>query len=122
MKTIQILFATIVACIGLLSAQAQSGKENINNRTKTIAIKVYGECGMCKKRIEKSASGVEGIRSADWDENKKVLTVKYDLFSKDAVDSVQKKIASVGHDTEKYRADDAAYQALPDCCHYQRKQ
>lgn len=122
MKTIKILFATIVACIGLLSAHAQSGKEPINNRTKTIAIKVYGECGMCKKRIEKSASGVEGIQSADWDENKKTLTIKYDLFRKDAVDSVQKKIASVGHDTEKYRADDAAYQTLPNCCHYQRKQ
>ena len=27
-----------------------------------------------------------------------------------------------GNDTEKFKADDLAYQNLPDCCHYQRKQ
>ncbi len=49
---------------------------------------------------------------------KKYLTLKYDLFKKEAVDDVQKKIASVGHDNEKYQAEDKVYTALPDCCHY----
>ena len=51
MKTIKILFATIVACITFQSVNAQSGKETLNDRTKTQTVKVYGECGMCKKRI-----------------------------------------------------------------------
>ncbi|OJW31534.1 MAG: hypothetical protein BGO54_13815 [Sphingobacteriales bacterium 46-32] len=122
MKTIKILFASIFAFLAFQSANAQSGKEAINNRTKTETVKVYGECGMCKKRIEKAASSVEGVQSASWNEDTKQLTIKYDLFKKDAVDGVQKKVAAVGHDTEKYSADNATYQKLPGCCHYQRKQ
>ena len=34
---------------------------------------------------------------------------------------IQKKIAEVGHDTEKYSADDKVYENLPGCCHYKRK-
>ena len=33
----------------------------------------------------------------------------------------EKKIAAVGHDTEKYLADDKVYEKLPGCCHYERK-
>ncbi len=32
-----------------------------------------------------------------------------------------KKLASVGHDTEKYKADDKAYNALDECCKYERR-
>lgn len=121
MKTIKVLLATFIAFVTIQSANAQSGKENLRNTTKTQTIKVYGECGMCKKRIEKAATTVDGVQSAVWDENTKSLTVKYSQFKKEAVDNVQKKIADAGHDTEKYRATDAAYQKLPDCCHYERK-
>ncbi len=122
MKAIKILFATVVVFITSQAANAQTGKETLNDRTKTQTVKVYGECGMCKKRIEKAASTIPGVQSVSWNEFNKMLTIKYDLFKKDAVNSVQKKLADVGHDTEKYRAEDAAYQELPDCCHYQRKQ
>ena len=74
-----------------------------------------------QKRIEKAAAAIEGVQSAVWDEDTKDLTLKYNQFKKDAVDSVQMKIASIGHDTENYAADDAAYQKLPECCHYERK-
>lgn len=121
MKTIEILLATFIAVITLQTANAQSGKENILNTTKTQTIKVYGECGMCKKRIEKAAVTVDGVKSASWNEDSKLLTLKYSQFKKEAVDGVQKKIAAVGHDTERYNADDAVYQKLPDCCHYDRK-
>ncbi len=96
-------------------------KKNIHGRTKTQTIKVYGKCGMCKNRIEKAASGVDGMQSAVWDENTKNLTVKYSRFKKETVDNVQKKIAAAGHETRKYNADDAVYQKLPGCCHYDRK-
>ncbi|MEP6950057.1 MAG: hypothetical protein ABI863_12305 [Ginsengibacter sp.] len=52
------------------------------------------------------------------DEYAHTLTLKYSVFEKDAVDNVQKKTASVGNGTEKYKADDLVYQKLPDCCHY----
>ncbi len=122
MKTIKILLSVIIACCSFQSLSAQSGKEAINDKTQTDSVKVYGECGMCKKRIEKAAYAVEGVKLASWDEDSKILIIKHDLFVKDVPDNVQKKLASIGHDTGKYEATDAAYQSLPECCHYQRKQ
>lgn len=76
---------------------------------------------MDKRRIETAAYSIDGVKSATWNEYTRVLTLKYDVFKKEAADDVQKKIVLAGNDTEKYRAEDAAYQNLPDCCHYQRK-
>jgi periplasmic mercuric ion binding protein len=86
---------------------------------RTDTIKVNGECGMCKSRIQKTLK-LDGISSAVWDTETKLLTVTYNP-SKISNDDIQKKIAAVGHDTEKYRADDAVYSKLPGCCHYERK-
>ncbi|HTE31789.1 MAG TPA: heavy-metal-associated domain-containing protein [Chryseolinea sp.] len=122
MKANRILLATFVAVIAFQSGNAQSGKELLNNRTKTESIKVYGECGMCKKRIEKAAIAVKGVQSANWNEDSKYLTINYDLFKKDVPDNVQQKVTEAGHDTGKYKADDAVYEGLPACCHYSRKQ
>jgi mercuric ion binding protein len=57
------------------------------------------------------------VSKAEWNQNTKLLTLVYNpkIVTNDAV---QKKIASVGHDTEKYRADDKAYNSLPGCCKY----
>ncbi len=122
MQNIKSLCAIIIAFITFHAVNAQSQKETLNSHTKTEKIKVYGECVMCQKRIEKAALSVDGVQSANWDEDTKSLLVKYDILKKDEIDNVQKKIASIGHDTEKYKATDAAYQSLPDCCHYARKQ
>jgi copper chaperone CopZ len=125
MKKIKIFLAVFIAISTLQFANAQSDKatarDAFNNHTKSQTIKVYGECGMCKHRIEKAALTVDGIKSAIWDVDTKMLLVTYDSFKKTAIDSVQKKIASVGHDTEKYSATNTAYNSLPDCCHYARK-
>lgn len=104
------------------STNAQSDKTQRTIGIKTQNIKVSGTCSMDKRRIETAAYSVDGIKSANWNEYTQVLTLTYSVFRKDAADNVQKKIAAVGNDTEKYRANDAVYQALPDCCHYQRKQ
>ena len=86
---------------------------------KTDSFKVYGNCGMCQKRIEKAAN-LEGVRSAAWNVDTKIMTVTYDP-SKVTNEDLQKKIASVGHDTDKYSADDKVYGKLPGCCLYERK-
>ena len=88
-------------------------------QTKTDTIKVYGECGMCKNRISKTLK-IDGITSAAWDTETKLLVVSYDA-SVISNDDIQKKVAAAGHDTEKYEADDKVYEKLPGCCHYERK-
>lgn len=92
---------------------------SLTAQTKTDTIKVYGECGMCKSRIQKTLK-IDGIAGASWVSETKLLVVTYDL-AKISNDAIQKKIAAVGHDTEKYSADDAVYTKLPGCCHYDRK-
>ena len=121
MKTIKMLFAIMIAFITTQSVNAQSDKTQRTIGIKTENIKVSGTCSMDKRRIETAAYSIDGVKSAVWDEYSQVLTLKYSVFKKEAADNVQKKIASVGNDTEKYRADDAVYQKLPDCCHYERK-
>ena len=122
MKTIILFFAMLLAFATFQSASAQSDKAQRTIGIKTENIRVSGTCSMDKRRIETAAYAVDGVKSAIWDEYTQVLTLMYSVFKKDAADNVQMKIASVGNDTEKYRADDMLYQKLPDCCHYQRKQ
>ena len=84
----------------------------------TATIKVYGECGFCKKHIEDAAK-IKGVSSAKWDENTQLLTVLYyNRFTN--LDKIQQSEAVVGHDTEKYTASDVAYNNLPLCCHYRK--
>ena len=120
MKEFKMLIVAIMALVTFQSVNAQSDKNQRTIGMKTETIKVQGTCGMDKRRIETAANAIDGIKSASWNEYTQLLTVTYSVFKKDAVDNVQKKIASVGNDTEKYRADDAVYNKLPDCCYYQR--
>jgi len=87
-------------------------------QSKTETFKVNGNCGMCKSRIEKAAK-TEGVTKADWDVDSKIMTVSFDT-GKTSIDEIQKKIAAVGHDTEKFAAEADAYEKLPGCCRYDR--
>lgn len=103
--------AALVALTLISSAAfAQSKSEKIN---------VSGNCGTCKKHIEKAAKSA-GADKATWDSDTKVLAVTYDA-SKTTNDAIQKKIAAAGYDTEKYAGDDKAYNSLDECCQYDRK-
>ncbi len=117
MKTIKLfLVVTLLIAIGAnASAQTATGD---SGQQKTETFKVWGNCGMCKDRIEKAAKE-EGAASASWDLKTKILTVSFDP-AKTNVDALSKRIASVGHDTEKYKADDKVYNSLPACCQYER--
>jgi Cu(I)/Ag(I) efflux system membrane fusion protein len=78
---------------------------------------VQGLCEMCKDRIEKAAKSVSGVISASWDIKTKQLHLDFDP-AKTSVDAVAKAVAKAGHDTDKYKADKATYNALPSCCKY----
>jgi membrane fusion protein, copper/silver efflux system len=82
-----------------------------------IHFQVSGSCDMCKERIEKAAMSVKGVSKAIWDVQTKEIQVT--LNGQDTgVDDIHKAIARAGHDTEKIKADDAVYSALPECCLY----
>jgi len=91
----------------------------LGQTAKTDTVKVYGNCGLCKNRIEKAIK-VDGVTNAAWDSETKLLVVSYDP-AKISNDDIQKDIAAVGHDTEKYSADDKVYKKLPGCCLYERR-
>ena len=88
-------------------------------QTKTEKFKVYGNCGMCEKTIEKAASAVEGVASANWDKETKMIVVSLDSTKTD-VHKVHMAIAAVGYDTEMHKAKDEVYAKLPGCCKYER--
>jgi periplasmic mercuric ion binding protein len=99
-------------------SSAQSNDQSSINSAKTETIKVWGNCGMCKTRIEKAAK-IEGVLKSEWDKESKILSVTYDP-ARTNIDSISKKVAAAGHDTEKYKADDKTYSSLPGCCQYER--
>jgi copper chaperone CopZ len=111
MKTKMLTFSFVMVLVGM-SAFAQ--------QVKTEKFEVYGNCGMCKARIEKAATSVDGVSKADWNEPSKVLAVTFDPKKTD-VKKVNVAIAKVGHDTQTVKADDNAYDALPSCCKFERK-
>lgn len=118
MKTIKFFSVIILLAAIAINSSAQAGTKAAGQQ-KTETFKVWGNCDMCKTRIEKAVKA-DGATSADWNKNTKILTVTFDP-SKTSVDSFSKKLAVVGHDTEKYKADDKAYEALDSCCKYERK-
>lgn len=88
-------------------------------QSKTDTIYAKGNCGHCKERIEEAIHGVKGVSEASWDPTYARLIVTYNT-NETSNNALQKVMASVGHDTDLYRADDKVYKALPGCCKYER--
>lgn len=83
------------------------------------SFKVWGNCEMCKETIE-GALKTEGVQSAVWNTESKLLQVEYNP-DKINLDEIQKLVAAAGYDNDKYKADDEAYMDLAECCQYKRK-
>jgi Cu(I)/Ag(I) efflux system membrane fusion protein len=88
--------------------------------SRAVSLRVRGVCEMCKRRIEKTAENITGVSSAVWNIETKRLHLQFDSEAI-SPDAVAKTLAKAGHDTEKYKADDGAYGALPACCKYRSK-
>jgi len=101
-----------VACVLFVAWRALAAEPEME-KTK---FKVSGVCAECEERIEK-ALDIKEVKSARWEKRTKVLTVVYDP-SAIAPDSLQKRVAAVGHDTEDFVAPDSVYARLPACCLY----
>ena len=87
-------------------------------QTKTDSIKVWGNCMMCKQRIEQAAAA-HGVASVLWNVKSKSLTISYNP-KKIKLDDIQKNISAAGHDTQKFVANETAYNNLPECCRFER--
>lgn len=98
------------------TAQAQ----NMKNKNAKVEFHVSGNCEMCKKRIEKAALSVPGVKSADWHMDCGTL---YLIVNEQKTDgsTIQKSIAKAGHDTDEIKALKEDYDKLHTCCQYERK-
>ena len=113
MKAISLLSTILFLSFSSFSI-AQSNKAATQD-----TIKVWGNCGMCKKTIETAAKSA-GVTNADWNDETKILVVNYQPATTGSI-KIQQAIAAAGYDTEKFTADQKAYDELAMCCQYDRK-
>jgi len=107
----KIMIAVLVLLSGISNAQIKNAK--------TESVKIYGNCGMCKTKIEK-AGNLKNISQVDWNEDTKMASLTYDE-NKTNQDEILKRIALVGYDSEKFLAPADVYSKLPGCCQYDRE-
>lgn len=119
-----VLSIAVIAAIGFTSCkdEVKQATETTTEVSNDMAMAdlffgVRGNCGMCKKTIEKAANGVEGVSSANWDVDKKKIDVSFDDTKTDEM-TIHNAIAASGYDTEKATGDLGAYDNLPGCCKY----
>ncbi|OCB75645.1 metal transporter [Flavobacterium piscis] len=110
-----IILIALVTFLGF-SAQAQTKK----NKNLKYTTEVNGNCEQCKKRIEKAAFAVPGVKSATWDISSHQLAVILNE-EKSSPEDLNKAIAKVGHDTKDVKATDTDYENLHSCCKYVRE-
>jgi mercuric ion binding protein len=107
-------FSAVLLC-SLFISQFCFAQSTVKKET----LKVWGNCGMCKKNIEKAAKS-GGATAANWNEDSKQLKLTYNT-SKTSGDKIQQAIADAGYDTQDKTASDEAYNNLHGCCQYDRK-
>lgn len=100
--------------VGMITVQLSFAQNSIQD-----SVLVNGNCGMCKKTIEKSAL-TAGATTAFWNKTTKYLKVNYDPAKTNSA-TIQRAIAKSGYDTQDVKAGDDAYEGLDECCQYDRK-
>jgi copper chaperone CopZ len=109
-----------------LSTQAQEtkGGDELSGAKKSknakYTFEVNGNCEQCKKRIEKAAFSVSGVKMALWNIETHEMTVIINEEKCSLLD-VKKAIAKIGHDTKEVKATDEVYEKLHTCCKYERE-
>lgn len=111
----KIILMVVVTLLGF-TVQAQEKK----NKNAKHDVTVNGNCEMCKKRIEKAAFSVKGVKSAEYhiDDHTLHLIINEEKCS---TTDVKKAVAKVGHDTDEVKATDEDYEKLHACCQYERQ-
>ncbi len=112
-----LVLAIMVLFVSLSTQAQESTKKNKNAK---YNVEVNGNCEQCKKRIEKAAYSVAGVKSAEWhiDDHMLHLIINEEKCS---ITDVKKAVAKIGHDTDDIKAPDEIYEKLHSCCLYERK-
>ncbi len=110
-KGLLIVFAVLLT----VSVNAQKKKKNAK-----VSIEVDGVCMMCKKRIESAALKTKGVKFASWNVKTHALSLIIDE-RKTNIKTVQKNVASVGHDTKAIKATEKQYNSVHPCCKYREE-
>lgn len=110
------LLTVIFAFISFASFAQAKNETSASAKVVTANFKVYGNCGMCKERIEK-ALDTKGVKQAKWSPATKNLEVVY-VPAKITEMKIRELVSAVGHDTDSTKAKDAVYAKLPFCCLY----
>ncbi len=114
MKTIT-SFLAIMMAVSFISVSHAQSTAKLSKET----VEVWGNCEMCKARIEKAAKAA-GATAADWNVETKMLEMTFPA-EKTSSTTIEQKIAAVGHDTKNFTAPNSAYNKLAGCCKYDRK-
>lgn len=83
----------------------------------SYSFRVEGECGMCQDRIESTAMELDGVISAEWDIQSKIMDVIIDE-NVISISALRRSIAMAGHDNGNFLAPDEVYDNLHGCCKY----
>lgn len=85
-------------------------------QTEQHTLTAQGNCGMCLDRIEEAALLTKSVKRASYNLDNHQLTVwTTNGFN---IEQLHNNVAKAGHDTDQVKADDAAYEQLPECCQY----
>ena len=128
MKYIYLLFSvlTVVSCMNnkqpevkVIEVPATKTAEIIKS---DVTFGVKGNCGMCKSTIESATMSVEGVDTASWSTESKMISINVSTEINDQfINDIHNAIAKSGYDTELSTALDEDYDKLPMCCKYNRE-
>ena len=110
----------LVLMMAVLGVAFTSTAQEKKSKNAKVDVEVKGNCDMCKKRIEKAAFGVKGVKSAEWHADDQTLHLIIDE-NKTSSKKVQESVAKAGHDTKEVKATTDNYDNLHGCCKYERE-
>ena len=119
MKTIYLLFSvlTVVSCMNnkqpevkVIEVPATKTAEIIKS---DLTFGVRGNCGMCKSTIESATMSIEGVDTASWSTESKMISINVSTEINDQfINDIHNAIAKSGYDTELSTAVDEDYDKL----------
>ncbi|UUV21949.1 heavy-metal-associated domain-containing protein [Paenimyroides aestuarii] len=107
----------LLAVLGFAFTATAQEKKSKNAK---VDVEVKGNCDMCKKRIEKAAFSVKGVKSAEWHQDDQTLHLIINEHKTNAL-KVEEAVAKSGHDTKDVKATKDDYDNLHGCCQYDRE-
>ena len=128
MKYIYLLFSvlTVVSCMNNKQPEVKVIEVPVTKTAEIIksdvTFGVRGNCGMCKSTIESATMSIEGVDTASWSTESKMISINVSTEINDQfINDIHNAIAKSGYDTELSTALIEDYDKLPMCCKYNRE-